>query len=107
MMATRLPALCARGCGRTMTKTDDWVIGHKKSRHAYPQLTWDVNNWQIECRECSNKSGNEAIIEKAKLDALTEAGFSLEPTGSEVPARPVSPPRTMDLTRWPCPASSR
>ncbi|MFT4010876.1 MAG: HNH endonuclease [Nocardioidaceae bacterium] len=57
--------------------TDNWVVGHKVSRLARPELTWAMDNWQVECRDCSNRSANEAFAEKA----LADAAFSREVGG--------------------------
>ncbi len=93
MMAPNLPCPCARGCGTVLTVDDAWVVGHKKSRHAYPELTWDVRNWQIECRPCSNKSSNEAAVEKA---LRTLAGSSPSAGAPDTSLRPVSLPEDQD-----------
>lgn len=62
----------------------------------------DVSNWWPEHRACSNASGQAAVIEKAKAEALRSVGASsidqdgrLLPTGStagETPPLPFSPP---------------
>lgn len=49
----------------------------------YPELTWEVSNWQPEHRACSDASGQESVIRKAKADALRAAGI----TDSEAIAR--------------------
>ncbi|HEY9351967.1 MAG TPA: HNH endonuclease [Nocardioides sp.] len=42
----------------------------------YPELTWEVSNWQPEHRACSDASGQESVIRKAKADALRAAGIT-------------------------------
>lgn len=74
-MAPRLPAPCGR-CGETVTREDRWVVGHIKSRHAYPELALVPSNWRVEHRACSDGTAGEAIAEKA----LREAGFFPTPT---------------------------
>lgn len=71
VMAPRLPCPCGR-CGKTVRRDDAWVVGHIKSRLAYPELTLTPSNWQVEHRGCSDASSGEAIAEKA----LRDAGFS-------------------------------
>lgn len=71
VMAPRLPCPCGR-CGKTVNRDDAWVVGHIKSRLAYPELTLTPSNWQVEHRGCSDASSGEAIAEKA----LRDAGFS-------------------------------
>lgn len=71
VMARRLPCPCHL-CGETVTAEEPWVIEHVKSRLAHPELTWDVANWAISHRRCSDASANEAVAEKA----LRDAGFS-------------------------------
>src|SRR3546814_11952612 len=52
------------------------VVGHIKSRAAHPELTWDPSNWRIEHRKCSDRTGQAAVIEKAKAEALRDAGVT-------------------------------
>lgn len=97
-MAGLLPAPCAR-CGQTITTTDTWVIGHKLSRAAHPDLTWEPTNWQHEHRRCSNRSAQAAVQEKAAANALRAAGIpvsSSDPAARTPPARPVSLPERPD-----------
>jgi hypothetical protein len=42
-----------------------WVVGHIKSRHAYPELARVLSNWRPEHRRCSDGTGGEAMLEKA------------------------------------------
>ncbi|HEY0889660.1 MAG TPA: HNH endonuclease [Nocardioides sp.] len=67
-IAPTLPRPCGR-CRKTVHPTDRWVVGHIKSRHAYPELTLVPSNWQPEHRACSDRSSGEAIAEKALRDA--------------------------------------
>lgn len=82
----------------------DWVVGHIKSRAAYPELTWEPTNWRIEHRGCSDRTGTAAIIEKAKREALREAGVpagKLEQLSgfspSEAPKEPPPLPASLSL----------
>lgn len=85
VMAPRLPCACGR-CGKTVTRDDAWVVGHIKSRLAFPELTLRPSNWRIEHRACSDASSGEAIAEKA----LREAGFSPSEGSQTGPALPFS-----------------
>ena len=79
---TPWPATCAR-CGKhvhpdppeTLPGKSGWVVGHIKSRAAHPELTWEPSNWRVEHRKCSDRTGQAAVIEKAKAEALRDAGF--------------------------------
>jgi hypothetical protein len=94
VMAPRLPAPCGR-CGETVERTDAWVVGHVKSRLAYPELTLVPSNWRIEHRACSDASSGEAIAEKA----LRDAGFSPSDGGQTGVALPfLSPEPSLDLS---------
>lgn len=83
-VATWLPAPCGQ-CGTTVTPRDRWVIGHIKPRITHPELTWEISNWQVEHRACSDKTSQAAVIAKAKQDALVEHGVSTTgtPTSSD------------------------
>jgi len=63
-MATKLPATCGR-CLKPVTADQPWVVGHIKSRTAYPELTWDPANWQHEHKRCSDQSARQATLERA------------------------------------------
>ncbi|HWI43260.1 MAG TPA: HNH endonuclease [Nocardioides sp.] len=90
-MATRLPAPCGR-CGKTVGIEDRWHVGHIRSRAAYPELTFDPGNWQVEHEACSLGTGHLAIAEKARRQALIEVGFSGEMGRREAPNLPVHTP---------------
>jgi len=62
-MATKFPTICAH-CHEPVSITRPWVVGHKKSRTAYPELTWDRDNWQIEHKRCSDQSAWQAAHER-------------------------------------------
>lgn len=94
VMSLRLPTACGR-CDRTVTREDEWVVGHVKSRHAYPELTLVPSNWRIEHRHCSDGSASEAIAEKA----LRDAGFSPSDAPQTGAALPVPSPDPADLSR--------
>jgi hypothetical protein len=89
IVSTWLPAPCGR-CGVVIQPTDRWVVGHIKSRHAYPELTLDVTNWQPEHKTCSDRSSGEAIVERVRREL--GADFPGETAGTRAPALPVSPP---------------
>ncbi|MBS2939581.1 HNH endonuclease [Nocardioides sp. J2M5] len=77
-MATKLPAPCGR-CGVTIAADADpstWIVGHIRSRAAYPELMLEPSNWRHEHDACSRKTAQAAVIEKAKVDALRAAGLS-------------------------------
>lgn len=86
-MATRLPAECGK-CGRTVTRTDEWVIGHKQDRITHPHLTWVMSNWQHEHRACSDRTGQAAVIAKAKAEVLAD----LRKRGITLPVDPAQTP---------------
>lgn len=95
IVVTWLPAPCGK-CGITVTADEPWRVGHRKSRLAYPELAWDVGNWQPEHRACSDRSSHEASVEKGRRDALASLGLddSDFPRDSGLridPALPVSP----------------
>jgi hypothetical protein len=92
IVRTWLPQPCAKGCGRIMTEDDDWVVGHIKARATHPHLTLEVSNWQVECRPCSDASGQAVVIEKARADALAGAVFPAGSSHGTAPPLPVSPP---------------
>lgn len=66
-MAPRLPAPCGR-CGKTVQPDEAWVVGHIKDRATHPELTLDPSNWQIEHRACSDRTGQAAVIAKARAE---------------------------------------
>ena len=70
-MATRLPAPCGQ-CGGLVTTHDDWIIGHIKPRNTHTELTWVVNNWRHEHKACSDRTGQAAVIEKARADTIAD-----------------------------------
>jgi len=86
-MAPHLPTPCGR-CDKTVTRDQQWVVGHIKSRLAYPELTLVPSNWRIEHRACSNGTAAEAIAEKA----LRDAGFSPRGATQAGAALPVLSP---------------
>lgn len=66
--------VCCGHCGKRVQPGTPWVLGHIKARATHPELTWDPDNWRVEHKKCSNKSGQAAVIAKAKADALKEIG---------------------------------
>ncbi len=100
IVAGWLPRPCGQ-CGEVVTAEDRWVVGHIKSRAEHPELTWEVSNWQVEHRSCSDKSGQAVVIAKAKAEAIRDAvasGSVLPATsvGGEPPPLPVSPSEDLD-----------
>lgn len=103
IVVTWLPQACTK-CGQPVTADQPWVVGHIKSRAAYPELTMDLANWWPEHRKCSDGSSHEASREKGRADALrdlglddtTPADFPRQTVALEVPALPVSPSRGVD-----------
>lgn len=93
---TTWPATCGQ-CGRpvvadppgTTGKASGWVVGHIKSRVTHPELTWEPSNWRVEHRRCSDASGQAAVIEKARADALREVGSSPAATSRQSPPLPA------------------
>lgn len=83
---TTWPHRCGQ-CGTPVTQDMDWVVGHIKPRAIYPELTWDTNNWRVEHRTCSNKTGQSVVIEKAKRDALASVGYTTNTNTDFSPAR--------------------
>lgn len=73
VVAGWLPAPCGQ-CGKTVTADQPWVVGHTIARSLRPDLTWVMSNWRPEHRACSDSTGQDAVIAKAKAEALREAG---------------------------------
>lgn len=71
---TAWPTPCGR-CRRPVNLDDPWSLGHVQARSTHPHLTWAPSNWQVEHRKCSDSSGQAQVIEKAKAEALREAGI--------------------------------
>lgn len=97
------PHTCPR-CGKpvhpdppdTAPGKSKWVIGHIKDRATHPELTWVESNWRIEHRKCSDKTGQAAVIAKAKAEALRDAGIT--PVFSQNEAAAESPPLAFSLS---------
>lgn len=83
-----LPQPCGR-CGTTIRPGDQWVVGHIESRGAHPERTYDLSNTQPECRRCSESSKQQGVIDKAKAEALREAGLPAPPRRDVISRRPV------------------
>lgn len=66
VVQTWLPAPCGQ-CGQEVTAADEFVVGHIRSRLAYPELTWVVSNWQPEHASCSVRTGRDVRLEAAHL----------------------------------------
>lgn len=81
---TQWPAPCGH-CGKPVDPATPWVLGHTKSRVLHPELTWDPSNWRVEHRRCSNKSGQGAVIERAKEQGRREAMAGLASQGVTTP----------------------
>lgn len=90
------PLACGK-CGEPVVSSEPWVVGHIKSRNAHPELTMVMSNWWPEHRRCSDASGQAAVIEKARADALREIGvLPLSSTPGETPPLPSSLPEVDD-----------
>ncbi|MEV6287407.1 HNH endonuclease [Kribbella sp. NPDC051770] len=69
----------------------EMVVGHIKPRWQHPELTWEPTNWQVECKDCSNKSGQRAVIEKAMAaGAAAERARLFSDRGEAPKARPLT-----------------
>lgn len=94
IVRTWLPAPCGK-CGKPVQPRSSWVVGHKIARSLRPDLIWVVSNWQPEHRACSDASAQAAVIERAKADALRDAGvFPHDQGAGQPPPLPVSLPAT-------------
>jgi hypothetical protein len=119
-MERQLPTTCAT-CPRIVKLGDKWVIHHTPSRgeliamgQAHRQF--DPDTWAIQCRPCSDKSGQQGVIDKAKAEARVEkaAGSlpvleggpphgNLRPSPcvkSEDPNTPVFDPKSVEGVAW-------
>lgn len=67
LVATWLPAPCGQ-CGKQVTASDKWVVGHTVPRWEAPHLTWDVTNWRPEHDACSRTSAQREVIRKARQE---------------------------------------
>lgn len=94
IVRTWLPQPCGK-CGKTVTTEDRWNVGHKQDRATHPDLTWDVTNWQPEHRACSDRSGQAAVIAKAKAEERAAVLSRITADGTP-PPRPVSLPEGTD-----------
>ncbi len=78
-MRTLLPADCVT-CHRRIEVGDErWVVHHVIGRgeamaSGRPWLVWDVNNWAHQCRTCSDRSGQEGVIAKARAEGARGVG---------------------------------
>lgn len=96
MLANRTawPTTCAR-CPRVLDRDDPWALGHIVPRWQRPDLTWEPTNWQVECRPCSDASGQAEALAKARAEGAREArggSSSLDVTAAQPPPLPVSLP---------------
>lgn len=73
LVATWLPMQCGR-CPHPVDGTEPWVVGHKIARSIRPDLMWSPDNWQPEHRACSDRTGQAAVIEKARAEGAAAAG---------------------------------
>jgi hypothetical protein len=86
--ARRLPLPCGR-CGELVhpdppgVRRSGWVIGHVQDRATHPELTWSLSNMAVEHADCSHRTGQQAVIAKAKAEGRAEAGRfgDTRPTG--------------------------
>jgi hypothetical protein len=87
------PTVCGR-CGKKVDRypASGWTLGHIAERGAYPELTWEPSNWRVEHRSCSNASGQQGVIAKARRDALRGVVSSGARTPGQSPPLPFSLP---------------
>jgi hypothetical protein len=84
-LANRGSMPCGK-CGLPVSPADKWVVGHKKSRHAYPELLMEASNWQPEHAACSNRSGHDAKLERADRIAREAAPGAFSPPDPQATA---------------------
>lgn len=90
VVVQQLPTPCPR-CGETVSADQSWVVGHRTARSLRPDLALDPLNWQAEHRACSDRTGQSAVIEKARAEAFAEVGvFPDVDTSGQPPPLPVS-----------------
>lgn len=94
---TQWPTPCAKGCGRMLRREapKSWVLGHIKPRWERPDLEDVPTNWQVECRPCSDASGEAEKRSKWMSEGAKQVGTSSFPGGDparQSPPLPVSPP---------------
>lgn len=70
IVAAWLPMPCGR-CGEPVEPGSEWVVGHKVDRAIDPTLTWVVSNWRPEHRACSDRTGQAAVIDKARTEGVS------------------------------------
>lgn len=75
-----LPWTCGQ-CKEEIKPTQEWVVGHIKPRALFPELTFDISNWQHEHRTCSNKSGNAVKAQKA---LFSQTGIREDPASTSI-----------------------
>lgn len=83
LIGSKLPLPCGK-CGGIVEFEDDWIVGHIKSRAAYPELTLDPTNWCAEHRPCSDESGHEAMLERISREQSGEAPTPVDPERSVI-----------------------
>lgn len=74
-------------CGLPVSPADKWVVGHKQSRHAYPELMMETSNWQPEHAACSNRSGHDAKLERADRIAREAVPAAFSPPDPQTTSR--------------------
>ena len=63
-----------RGCISCGIKTGQMDAGHYRTRAAAPQLSYDVRNVHLQCRQCNTmKSGNLVPYRAALVERIGEA----------------------------------
>ena len=98
-MARTLPTSCAK-CGKTVKATDNWVVGHIKSRAVWPELTMVPSNWSVEHRACSDASAQSVVQEKAAADALKSHGIDRKSVFSRIEGSSQPPPGCDTVRTW-------
>lgn len=91
IVSSWLPAPCGQ-CGVEVTSADEWVVGHEVARSLRPDLTFVLSNWRPEHKACSDRTGQQAVIDKAF--AAGAASVFPADEGANSPRRLLSlPPR--------------
>lgn len=99
-LRTAWPTTCAR-CPRPLARTDEWNLGHKLARWDRPDLIWEPTNWQVECRPCSDASGQGEALAKARAEgarAALDGDFPRSDDVAEPPPLPISLSSSLEQT---------
>lgn len=83
--AAGTPLACGE-CGEAVRTGQRFAVGHIKPRWQHPELTWEPSNWRAEHKRCSDSTGQQHVIAKARASV-----FSGEGGARETPPLPISP----------------